>query len=264
MWRGHVVAFCLVSLPMASALAANIHDDASAAEQSRHCDRYLPVSLDNPFGYRLRGDRCEGMYVQPVTATPLIVASFGQMNVPELLPANGALLVEWAPDSGDIRLRANSLKSKTYYRMDSRRPAGTHSYRWPTNVLGALKLTLKDIGIVAWTEQKVGNTLRVVYLPVRIGQRSAGRESVYELVLVPGNELSEVFVTLSSVRTDGLRVQVSDAKPLKHGFYPAGRSIRIPIGPLPHQGTYLMEIGATLRGGGALSEELWFMESTVP
>ncbi|MEK6373851.1 MAG: hypothetical protein AABO58_14280 [Acidobacteriota bacterium] len=221
------------------------------------------MSPDNPFGYRLRGDRCEGIYVQPVTVTPLIVASFGQMNLPESLAANRTLLVEWAADGADVRLRANSLKPKTYYRMDSRQPAGSHSYRWPTDVLTALKLTARDIGIVAWTEEKVGDTVRALYLPTRIGQPPAGREGVYELIVVPGNELSEVFVSLSSVRGDGIGVQVSDPKPLKYGFYPAGRSIRIPIGPLPHQGTYLVEIGATLRDGGAISHELWFMTGTT-
>jgi hypothetical protein len=38
-----------------------------------------------------------------------------------------------------------------------------------------------------------------VYLPIRIGQPPAGQETVYELVLVPGNELKEVSITLSSV-----------------------------------------------------------------
>jgi hypothetical protein len=249
----HVAAFCLVSSAIASALAAG----------PPQCDRYLPVSMDNPFGYRLRGDRCEGIYIQPVTVTPLFVASFGQINLPELLTANAELLIEWAPAGGEVRLRATSSKPKAYYRMDSRQPANARSYRWPADVLTALKLSTKDIGVVAWTEEKSGNTVRDVYRPVRIGRAPAGRENIYELVLVPGNELSEVFIALSSVRLDGQRVPLSDPKPLKYGFYPAGRSIRIPIGPVLKPGTYLVEIGATLRGGGAVSYELWFVPAAV-
>jgi hypothetical protein len=252
-----VAACCLVILALASEPAADGRDDSAAVMQSRYCDRYLPVSTQNPFGYRLRGDRCEGIYVKPVSATPLTVASFGQLNAPQLPASGGVLLVEWTADSGNVRLRANSLKSKTYYRMDSLQPAAARSYRWPTDVLAALRLTMKDIGVVAWTEQKVAGKVREVYLPIRIGQPPAAQETAYELVLVPGDELKEVFITLSKVDAGGQIVQVSAPKSLNYGFYPAGRGIRIPIEPLPHPGTYVVQIGATLRGGGAISDELW-------
>ena len=256
----HLAALCLVALLMVFPLAARSGNGPTRPAQSGHCDPYLPVSRDDPFGYRVRGDRCEGIYVQQITATPLIVASFGQLDIPQPVPPNSTLLVEWDPGAAGVRLRASSLKPKTYYRMDSRQPADSRSYRWPTDVLSALKLTAREIGIVAWAEQNVGNAVRNVYLPIRVGRRTDGRESVYELVLIPGDELTEVYVALSSIAADGKRVPVSAAKPLQYGFYPAGRSIRIPVGPLPHAGNYLVEIGATLRGGGAVSHELWFTQ----
>ena len=61
------------------------------------------------------------------------------------------------------------LETQTYYQMDSRRPAGTASYLWSTNVLSALELMPSDIGVVAWTERNVGNRQRDLYLPVRVG-----------------------------------------------------------------------------------------------
>jgi hypothetical protein len=253
LWIRQLAAFCLVSSVFASARAADI----------AHCDRYLPVSTNNAWGYRLRGDRCEGVYIQPVSATPLIVASFGHINAPDVLPANAELLVEWAPAGREVRLRATSSKPKAYYRMDSLQPAKLHSYRWPADVLAALKLSMKDIGVVAWTQQKVGMTIRDVYLPVSIGRPLAGPDTLYDLVLVPGDELNEVFVSLSELRAGTDKVPLSDAKPLKYGFYPAGRSIRIPIGPVTKPGTYLVEIAATLRGGGAVSYELWFAQGPI-
>lgn len=248
-WRVSLAVLCLVTLPV------------TFAQASEHCDRYLPVSLQDPFGYRMRGDRCEGVYVQQVASTPLVVASFGSLAVPDVLTANGALLVEWTPIAGEVRLRSYSLKPRTYYRMDHRQPAGARSYRWPTDVLSALKLTRREIGIVAFMKQRVGRSTREVYLPVRINTPASARGTVYELVLVPGNELSEVFVALSRVAADGKRSDVSAAKPLRYGFYPAGRSIRIPVGPIVRPGTYLLEIGATLRDGGAVSHEVWFVEA---
>lgn len=239
-------------------IAALAFAAAPAADETLHCDRYLPISTQNPFGYRMRGDRCEGIYVQPVASTPLVVASFGQLNVPQPPTATGALVVNWGAGSRDVRLRAVSLKPKTYYRMDRWQAAGSRSYRWPTDVLAALKLTARDIGIVAWTKQKHGSGVREVYLPVRIGAAPRGRENIYELVLVPGNELSEVFVALTSVRAGDRRVQVSASKPLLYGIYPAGRSVRIPVGPLSDPGLYVVDISATLRDGGAVSHDFWF------
>lgn len=233
----------------------------TASAQPRHCDPDLPVSTSNPLGYRLRGDRCEGVYVQEVSATPITVAAFGQFNVPDP-PGGGPLRLEWTPASpaagaDGVRLRAYSVRPRTYYRMDSLQPAQATSFEWPTDVVAALKLAWSDIGIVATTRQKVGSALRDLYLPVRIGRPAPGRETTYELLLVPGSELSELFVGLAPVRADGVPAP-TNPMPLGYGYYPAGRSIRVPIGPAGAPGTYFVEIGATLRGGGAVSHEIWF------
>ncbi len=234
----------------------------AAVPLAEHCDRYLPVSRGDHFGYRMRGDRCEGVYIQQVSATPLLVASFGRLELPEAVPAAGSLLVQWAgpPRRGEVRLRAQSLKPRTYYRMDHRQPADSRSYQWPTDVLAALKLKPREIGMVALAESHVAGVPHV-YLPVRIGAAPPGQERTYELLVVPGQELSEVYVALSSVAPDGKRSEVAPAKPLRYGFYPAGRSIRIPVGPIARPGTYLLDIGATLRDGGAVSQEVWFVEA---
>jgi hypothetical protein len=261
---GLMAASCLVFLATAAVLAPTSIASQGATPQARACDPYLPISLDNPFGYRPRGDRCEGVYIQPVSSTPLVVASFGQLNLPESFRADGALLLEWAPGAGEVRLRTTALKPRTYYRMDSRLPAASHSYRWPTDVLAALHLTSSDIGVVAWTSRKIGTTVREMYLPLRIGEPAADRENMYELLLIPGSELAEVFIGLASVGEDGAKRRViSEPKPLKYRFYPAGRAVRIPVGPLPSAGSYVLDIGATLRDGGAISHEIWFVHVPV-
>jgi len=228
------------------------------AQAATNCDRNLPVSKSDPLGYRDRNDRCEGLYIQKVSSqAPLLVASFGRIDLPERFTPGGALLVNWGVDASDVRFRAYSLKPRTYYRMDRRDPVKSHSYRWPTDMLAALKLTRRDFGIVAFTEQKPGN---VVYLPVRIGNSSAGTRQTYELLLVPGEELKELYVGLWRI-SGGKRESVSPAKPLGYGFYPAGRSFAVPVGPIERAGMYLLELGATLRNGGSVSEEVRFVEA---
>jgi hypothetical protein len=250
----------LVSV-LSIAIAFALADRAGAAgsAQSNHCDPYLQVSVDNPFGYRLRGDRCEGVFVQQVANTPLSIASFGRLNLPQSFAQSKSLIVEWSPVATEMRLRAYSLKPRIYYQMDSRQPAGAASYRWSTDVLNALELAPNDIGVVAWTERNIGGIHRDVYLPVRIGASIESSDTRYELIVLPGNELSEVFIGLAKISTDGATSTViSKPAPLGYGYYPAGRRLRIPVGPISAPGTYVVEIGATLKTGGAISHELWF------
>ena len=253
------------ALVIAAALALVGSTGPAARAQSSHCDPYLPVSQDNPLGYRLRGDRCEGVYVQQVTNTPLLVASFGRLNLPTLASRDAAVVVEWTPVAEELRLRTYSLKPRTYYRMDSRRPSGGGSYRWSSDVVAALELAPADVGIVAWTERNIGGARRDVYVPVRAGTALVPKDGIYELVIVPGTELIEVFVGVSAVGADGRPAAVV-TKPaaLKYGYYPAGRPVRIAVGPLPLPGTFVVEIGATLKAGGALSHEVWFVHDGAP
>jgi hypothetical protein len=226
------------------------------------CDPALSQASTDRNGYRQRGDRCEGIYIQEVSSPALRVVSFTD-SVENFKPESGKnLRVEWSLPSATVpvHLRASALRSHLYYRFDTARPAGSASYDWSPSVLQALELTKRELGVLAWYTQPVGNTKRDVYLPVRIGQQGApARAQRYRLVLVPGTELTEVFVTLSSVKPDGRPgTFVLRDQPLKRGFYPADRGISVPIIGLQAPGLYYLEISATLRAGGSSTDRLWF------
>lgn len=130
----------------------------------------------NPLGYRQRTDRCEGIYWEPHAARDSIsVISYtnGPLpagpSIPETLP------IGWSAGTGAdaaalVRLRAASLSAKLYYRMDATRPSVAGSYPWPTDVLRELKqLTLRDLGFIALTTERVGEVNWATYLPVSVG-----------------------------------------------------------------------------------------------
>lgn len=120
-----------------------------ASAQESPCDRGLEGRARGPLGYALRGDRCEGMYVEQVAGTALWLASLTRIFENYDLSPNQALLVEWdAPDSGTILLRAQGIKHDLYYRMDAARPLASHSYRWPSDLLAAQHITREDIGVL--------------------------------------------------------------------------------------------------------------------
>jgi hypothetical protein len=224
------------------------------------CDPSLLVPITNPYGYRLRGDRCEGVYIQEVAGAPLLIASWTASFQDYNLDSRQPLAVEWEAPSGTgtIQLRAQGLRRRLYYRMDSVRPSGSSSFEWPIDLLAGIGIPKRDLGVFGVTRVPVGTTEHEVYLPLGISQGGKPRRSgSYRLTLLPGVELSEVFISLISGSDDVGRI-VKDAETVGYGYYPAERPLEIPISNLPASGFYHLEVGATVKGGGSATTELWF------
>ena len=142
--------------------------------------------------------------------------------------------------------------------MDAVRPAGTKSFSWNSELLGGLSIPRVDVGVVGTALTRVGDTETDVYLPLRITQ--AGKPvgtSGYRLVLLPGVELKEVFVTLISTSGNQSHT-ITDAQPLHYGYYPPERALEIPVSGARTRGLYHLLVAATLESGGASGVDLWF------
>lgn len=225
------------------------------------CDPGLHGSAADPFAYKVRGDRCEGTYVQDLESALLRVVSFTGSYEAFKSSDSEALSLEWqALDGPLIRLRAQSLQSRLYYRMDTKQPARPGSYVWATTLLGALKIESSDLGVLGWRRETVGTRERDVYLPVHIRQRSAAKPvTAYRLAVIPGRELAEMYISIWRVSPDGARIdRLTSSKAVGHGYYPAGTAIDVDIPRPNHVGLFYLELGATVRGGGAGSVEFWF------
>jgi hypothetical protein len=227
--------------------------------QQNPCDPNLMQLGQNPEGYRLRGDRCEGIYIEPVSgSTTLLIASFTAFF--EEVDPRVNLRIDWSsPAESPIHLRAYGLREKLYYQMDANIPAGATTYLWPAGVLDALHLSKQDIGVVGYTEYKIGGENRTLYVPLRIRQKDQKQTHAYQLVLVPGSELKEVFISLAQVGPDGQphSFLISDHA-LGKGYYPAERGIQVDLPSPKTPGIYYLEIGATSRYGGPITQRMWF------
>jgi hypothetical protein len=245
-----VVGLLLLSAPSPSSLLR--------APQNP-CDPNLSQLGQNPEGYRLRGDRCEGIYIEPVSGSAtLLIASF-TADFEEFDPRVN-LKVEWSsPAELPIHLRAYGLREKLYYQMDASIPAGATTYLWPAGVLDALHLSKRDIGVVGYSEYKIGGENRTLYVPLRIRQKDHTQTSGYQLVLVPGSELKQVFISLAQVGPDGQphSFLISDHE-LGKGYYPAERGFQVDLPSLKTPGIYYLEIGAANRYGGLVTQRMWF------
>jgi hypothetical protein len=249
----------IASLLAAGPLWSRANRPDVSGEQRVSCDSLLVQPPSNPNGYRLRGDRCEGVFVQEVAGTPLLVASFtASFDQFDVRTAQN-LEIGWsAPIEGPVHLRAYGLRRKLYYRMDTTQPSTRRPYSWPADVLAALNIPQTEIGVVGWIRDRVGKVDRDVYLPLQVGQKRP-RPETYTLVLLPGVALSEVYVSVAIVGGDGRAAKyIRDEEPLKYNYYPAERGIDVPISRLPTAGIYYMLIGAEIQSGGSLTTELWF------
>jgi hypothetical protein len=255
-WHRSIISSAILSL----VLLPGLNSLSMQGTTEGHCDPDLRSSGDDAYGYRLRQDRCEGIYIPGVGRTTLLVASLIESFEDFNPAANQNLQVDW-PALGDnnVHLRARAFRHKLYYRMDSLRPAGNNTYTWSPNLLAIFNLKKNELGVVARTQFKVGATKREVYLPLRIRQQSKASEGGnYQLVLLPGAEVTEVYLNLAPVKPDGsLGNFLKKNQALGYGYYPAERKITIILPELATTGIYYLGISATFSGGGSYEEKLW-------
>jgi len=224
------------------------------------CDPGLIQDKSNPYGYRLRGDRCEGIYIQEVSGAPLTVASWTESFADYDLASGAALVIEWESPSGkSVHLRAQGMRRRLYFRMDAS-PGGT-SFSWHPDLLAAIQISKPELGITGSYQGTAGGQGREILLPLRIGQREKPRRSGgYELVVIPGVEFKEMFVTIADADPKN-GVTLRNGVPLRYGYYPAERPVKIPVSGLSKAGIYHLQIGATQSAGGASTVDLWFYHS---
>ncbi len=193
---------------------------------------------------------------------PLLVASFTEV-FEEFDPASvDHLFIEWTPvsKSAPTVLRGYSLRRREYYRMDSEREPGTSSWVWPASLLRNLNISKSFLGVVAWNMVEKDGTARQIYLPLRIGAApSKKRPGKYELILVPGAELTAVYLSVALMDDGGKPVRyLTKSRELNHGYYPPFRGIRIPVSDLPQSGIYRIKADAKQRDKGTSNAEAWF------
>jgi hypothetical protein len=227
------------------------------------CDPGLELESDSPIAYRMRGDRCEGVYWLKVNSDDLRVESWTAWFEDYEYGDSRPLRVGWSLPpgaAGPVRLRAQALKPQTYYRMDTRLPGMGTPWAWPTDVLGGLRLGRADLGIVGWTSLPLGSGKEEpVYLPLTVGQGEAARPDGYRVVLVPGERLVEVTWSLApGLAATGLPGAPLAGGPLGYGYYPARQPTVFTVPAPSEPGLYVLSLHADMRTGGPADRDLWF------
>lgn len=254
----------LAALVLAAAWLAAFPAGAVGTDPDGLCDPGLELESDDPTAYRLRDDRCEGVYRLKVNSDKLRVRSwtawFEHYDFTDAAP----LEVSWRlppESSGPVRLRAHALRPDTYYRMDTRLAGSETPWSWPSGFLGQLRLGRADLGLLGWTTMELADGQEEpLYLPLTVRQKAAARPEGYTVVLVPGERLREVRWSVSKV-LDGERVgpPLGGDHPLGYGYYPARRPTSFTV-PAPEEpGLYVLDVAVDLRTESLpASRRLWF------
>ena len=232
------------------------------------CDSNL-LQLAAPVnGYRLRGDRCEGVYARQVAGTTLFLSSFTETCEKYDLTADDPLIIRWAaPADSGIQLRAETIKAGRYYRMDTRAAPRDSVYRWPNRILSSERLARSDLGVLGWTRITLGGRRRVAYVPLAVTQKSSPTAcGPLQVAFSTETRLIEVLVSLAQLDSTGAEIRViKKDEPLNRGFYPAGSPILISLrrADLAASGLYALKVSATLSPRGNFSREYLLLIPTT-
>lgn len=144
-------------------------------------------------GYQERGGgeraRCEGMYIAQISGAPLQVVSFTRGVWPPLANDVGPLRLKPTADGSasgpSIRIEAQSLDRRIYYRLDAEVPSGK-ALEWPFDeVVLQPGGPGRQVGVLGYFETERGMRTLV---PLNV----EGNQGPTHLVLRPGLDLEDV------------------------------------------------------------------------
>lgn len=243
-------ALKLISLLAIIVFGATRAGVTCAADIPPFCDEEIMNRPGDAFGYRLRGDRCEGRYEQPTGAVPqdLTVISLACPN-PQFSLGSSKPTVAWSrADGSPVSIRIETLPQyRLRYRLDTASSDPKDHYSWDGDTWRALSIDPSELGIVIKGQPKIGgNVFHGTLLQARLGTDASlpACPAGPTLEVRTGQRLSALKVCATALTADGDVVGQPNCQAITGSFFPS-KSIRVPLGVL-RSATHLVEI--TLEG----------------
>ncbi|MBL8701620.1 MAG: hypothetical protein JNK67_24785 [Alphaproteobacteria bacterium] len=184
---------------------------------AQECERLPPAPGSTGYQQRRGSDRCEGLYVSPVSGggIQLVSLTFGRIAYE---PERDASLVVKAPESATspLRLQGIGIPIGLYYRLDAALADG-RPFQLPLGaVIKPNRIPPSDLGLIAFRDAGGG---RRVYVPVHVGLDPAK--------LPPAAGATAVVRPDSDIQNLRWRLTASGAAPAEFRPVPAAE------GPVP-------------------------------
>lgn len=178
---------------------------ATAQPLPDYCDSRLRPEPANPFGYRFRENRCEGIFVGVELSVNLSVrpVSIARYSSESRFLESDRIHLEWSPSvpAFDSRVQVKSIGFRSYYQMDTRVRAGEASFKWPAHIPASEGLLLQDLGVLVW-QPHTGPLEDRVYLPAKVW-RGADEVGPVAIVYASDVQLRDVDVQIARLGNDG-------------------------------------------------------------
>lgn len=234
----------------------------AGAQQPDACDRALRAR-EVPLGYRWRGDRCEGVFFQPVAGEALELRSFTR-GVPSFdAQRSDSIALRWpVVASGGVRLRVRGYSLDPLYGMDAVPMPPSRQFNWATSVVGPLRYRPADLGFLAWESVTEQGTERRIYLPIEVGAVVVER-APYHLAVVGVTTLSKV--TWRALPLLEGQSSIADAtSDSVSGRFPPQEPVLLEVVPRGPAGTYRLEITARGTDGRVFSSPVVYFRHDRP
>ncbi len=245
------------------------------------CDPELETTESHLYFYSRRGTvekgdyRCEGVYLQKVSAVHIEIVSFAGQRENQPLEPEDSVQIRWSNPGVTTSIRAQAIRPESQYRLDAIRAARIDSFIWPAHILVAQGMTSGDLGVVGWYRDKVNGVEKDIYLPLHLSREGGSLTSTnYELILLPIRSLQDIVVSIARVDADpgdfvwdrvsvggltypeGIPTHLSDV-------FPDGEavSVLIPTLDLHTGGVYYVEIQTKTTNGELSRSQFHFLHS---
>ena len=198
-----------------------------------------PASIDE-LAYKDRGDRCEGRFVQKISATGLRVAAFHKS--PAAFDDNAlALNVSVGGHPGDKEMSVTSLRPNQYYRMDA--SFSQDNFSLPLELLRHPQIDIKPHELAAVFCIRDCQSA----VPTLAAASFADEQNASPYVALVAN--LEIFELRVTIRDEATGEVLHDKEMLGSRTWPAGRPATFPLKPyFRDRDEILVEIVAAGRG----------------
>ena len=231
---------CTFNLVFAVFLSLIATPSLLEASQNGFCRADIVPTDNKKIGYRDRGDRCEGLFVQKVSATGLRIAAFH--NHPAIYKKDSLHIGVYSKAVETSKeLTVTSIKSRQHYRMDT--VFSGDAYDLPLDVLQHPLIDVKpaDVSAVVCTDN-CQSTLPTL-VPASFAK---DKERNPYVTFIANLQLHELRVTIKDKGTDEI---LFSQEMLGNRSWAAGRPANFPLKSyLEKSKKLLLEVVAVGRG----------------
>jgi hypothetical protein len=210
------------------------------------CDAQITNNSDDVFGYRFRGNRCEGRYQQPTAAPPpdLTIVSFACPSPGFTLGSSKPMLVWSSANDSPVSIRIETLPQiRLRYRLDAVDADGNSRFTWDSDTWRALSIDPSELGIVIKGHAKLGdNELPGTLLQARLGTDAKILDcpSGPTFHVRTGERLASLKICAKALEKDGQATGKPICQTVTGLFFP-NKSIEVSLGVLK-SATHLLQI----------------------